>query len=133
RPAWPAPAFRIDTLGPWVSTILSAGDRLLLATNEGVYQRTGPSWDVVLPDAVNAHLGVVRGVSSTWIMVARDEVAWLRLDATGKIAAQRFPVPGLGSSYGSILQTEDAFWAELGTSQVARIVEREGGLQVRVL
>jgi signal transduction histidine kinase len=125
--------FAIDTPNPWTSTLISSGDQLLAATAAGIFLRDGDGWRLIVGDVVNAHLGEVAGDPSRWVVVAQDEVGWMQRTADG-YTYERFPVPGMGSCFGVIVAGEGAFWAELGTSRVARIVEGPtGALDTRIV
>jgi hypothetical protein len=97
----------------------SATGELFACTNSGIYVREESGWRLIGPGIVNAHIRN-EPVGDRWLYVAQDEVGWLR-PGNEMLNIERFPVPGLGESFGAIADGQGIFWAELGSGRVARI------------
>ncbi len=125
--------FAVDSPEPFASAVQSAAGYLVCATAEGLYWKSGDTWELAVAGMKNANLCADPDTPGRWLLIAHDEVGWLQAGPDGPVV-QRKAVPGLGSSYSRVLRAEGAFWAELGASRCARITVGADGLPaVRVL
>ena len=115
--------------GSYLFTLTDIGGILLGANEEGIFSHEPDGWHMVLPGIRNARLGVARTDDDGICYVARGEYGTIRR-VGDKLVAERNTLPGLGDSYGCVIDSTGAGWIELGTSLVGRCTWSDGRLSL---
>jgi len=119
--------FELDSPpGRFIWSTAEVKDRLFAASDQGIYVRTGTSWQLAAEDVPNARLGM-RPASEPgkFFYAARGEIGWIK-ESAGHYAAERIPIEGLGDVYSSAEDAEGTVWLELGTERVGRVTFPNG-------
>jgi signal transduction histidine kinase len=119
--------FELDSPpGRFIWSTAEVKDRLFAASDQGIYVRTGTSWQLAAEDVPNARLGM-RPASEPgkFFYAARGEIGWIK-ESAGHYAAERIPIEGLGDVYSSAEDAEGTIWLELGTERVGRVTFPNG-------
>lgn len=111
--------------GSFVFSVSMATGRLLVFTEKGAYWRTKDAWVPVGPDLGNTRIISDTPVAGRWLYTKPNEVGWLRPTDSG-LEIERFEVPLLGTTYGSIAGGDGTIWLELGNSRIGRVRVMDG-------
>ena len=89
-------------------------DGELFATNEtGIYRHESDGWRLVVPDIVNARIGLASPHEGKFLYVARRRNRVLTRKGAG-FEAERFPQPGLGDVYSAVEDGAGVVWLATG-------------------
>ena len=110
--------------GRFLFTLTSVDGLLVAANEEGIFVRENSGWKEISPGIANARVGAA-SASDRLIYVARNEWGWIQRTSDG-YTTRRLPKPGLGESYGSIMDSAGVLWLEMGSGQVGRVDLRHG-------
>jgi PAS domain S-box-containing protein len=118
--------FADDTpAGRFMSALTDQGGRLFGSTDSGIYLYDKHEWRQIIPDLVDARIGVARSASEALYYVARGEFG--TIDQTGQTyIARRTLVPALGENYNAEVDATGVGWFELGQGKVGRLDPRGG-------
>lgn len=113
--------FELDSPpGRYLFTLADDSGDLMAANDAGVYRYEAGHWRLVLPGLVNARVGIAHDPVRGSLYAARGEIGFIKRRGND-LSVERFPVPGLGDTYGSARETDRIAWVELGTTKVGRI------------
>lgn len=118
--------------GRYLFSLSEVEGQLFACNDSGIFLRTATGWNKILPEIVNARVGIGAASARGILYVARGEFGWIRATPEGYVA-DRFPVKGLGESYSALQDDEGVVWIELGLNHLARIDPREAQPQLSIL
>jgi signal transduction histidine kinase/CheY-like chemotaxis protein len=102
---------------------------LVTTTEAGIFRYENGEWRLIVPDLVNARVGVVAMSEHRSLYVARHEVGWMVREGDN-VTAVRIPAPELGAVHHTLEDRRGIIWLELGSGQVGRIDPRQPELSV---
>ncbi len=118
--------------GRYLFTLTEVDGQLFAPNDEGIYVYEKAGWRLILPGIVNARIGVAPSTKDGLYYVARGEYGLIQ--QTGQnYTAKRIPMPELGDSYGSEVDSAGIGWLELGTSRIGRLDPRDGNPLLQIL
>ena len=113
--------FDVDSPPGFLSFMVELDDSLFASGSQGLYLRNAQDgWTCVAPTPHSIFLLEKPVAPDRWLYVAENEVGWLRR-TEGKFSLEGFPVPGLGTVFGGLLDGHGVLWTEMGAGKVARI------------
>jgi len=118
--------FEMDS--PPGSFVFSASTAIgppIVFTEKGAYWRTRDAWVLVGSDLSNTRIISDIPVAGRWLYAKPNEAGWLRPTEHG-LEIERFAIPSLGTTYGSVAGADGTVWLELGNSRIGRVRVMEG-------
>jgi hypothetical protein len=106
--------------GRYIFTMESIDGQLFACSEDGIYVRDKEDWRLVVPDIVNARMGISRTRDKGIPYIARNEFGFIKQTDAG-FEAQRIPVPGMGDTYEVVEDSAGILWLELGVKGIGRL------------
>ncbi len=113
--------FEVDSPPGFLSFLVDLDGTLFASGSQGTYiwnAQKGWACMAATPHGVFIYEKPV--APDRWLYVAENEVGWLRRTA-GEFSFERFPVAGLGTIYGGMMDAHGILWGEMGAGKAARV------------
>ncbi len=117
--------------GRYLFSLTDIDGRLFAANETGIYVREDSGWKTVATGIANARVGIV-STREGLLFIARNEWGWIK-QTPGGYTTRRFPTPGLGDTFNTVVDSNGVVWLELGTSRAGRLDLRRANPTIEFL
>jgi len=107
-------------------------DRLIAATEVGLFQYVDDRWQLMVSGPPWMRVFPLPGNPSGLLYTAADEIGWVRETPAGFIR-EAAPAPGLGTTFGGVVDRDGVVWIELGAGKCGRVDTRRTPLAFELL
>ena len=107
-------------------------DRLIACTDVGLYQRVEDRWELMVSGPPWMRVFPLPDDPARLLYTAADEIGWVCRTAEGFVR-ESFPAPGLGTTFGGVVDRDGVVWVELGAGKCGRIDTRHTQLVFELL
>jgi signal transduction histidine kinase/CheY-like chemotaxis protein len=117
-----------------VSSLITdpATDRLIAATDVGLFQHVDDRWQLMVAGPPWMRVFPLPGNPAGLLYTATDEIGWVRETPAGFVR-ESFPAPGLGTTFGGVVDRDGVAWIELGAGKCGRVDTRRTPLTFELL
>ncbi len=117
-----------------VSSLITdpATDRLIAATDVGLFQYVDDHWQLMVSGPPWMRVFPLPGDPAGLLYTAADEIGWVRETPAGFIR-EPIPAPGLGTTFGGVVDRDGVVWIELGAGKCGRVDTRRTPLVFELL
>ncbi|MBK8475390.1 MAG: hypothetical protein IPL39_03545 [Opitutaceae bacterium] len=102
---------------------------MLASTDGGIQLYRDGRWLAGNPAPKGMHILARHYGGSQWFYSAPGEIGWVRRENAGTYVLDKTPVPGLGDSFGGVIDHHDVAWIELGSGKCGRVDLRAPALK----
>ena len=109
-----------------------AHDRLIACTDVGLFLRVEDHWELMVSGPPWMRVFPVPGTPARLLYSAADEIGWVRETPSGFVR-EPVPAPGLGTTFGGVVDRDGVAWIELGAGKCGRVDTRREPLAFELL
>ncbi len=109
-----------------------ANNRLIACTDVGLYQRVDDRWELMVSGPPWMRVFPLPGTPARLLYTAADEIGWVRETPSGFVR-ETVPAPGLGTTFGGVVDRDGVAWIELGAGKCGRVDTRHTPLAFELL
>jgi PAS domain S-box-containing protein len=118
--------------GRFMFTLMEVDGQLFASNERGIFIYKADRWRMILGGIANARLGVANSTADGIFYVARGEYGTIQQSGPD-FTVRQIPMPELGDSYNSVVDSAGIGWIELGMSRVGRLDPHGGKPTLQIL